>query len=603
MVRFFASAAGLLTLTSAAFAQITFNVVGYPSATGGSFGVSIGGTITKLVASETTFPVWTGLVPTATSSDSYQYVELNAAGAAVKTEAFTRTLHNVTATHSYNEFFERPTTRWTLPPVPYTYLATWPSYTKVFDESEIATIHVTADTTQMMALNANPEQETDIRVTFRWIDHDTIHTQNNISFKTSGKSSKMFVKQAYKFEFDTNYNQTFFSRPNIKLRSEAMDPTMLREKTYIDLLNSAGIPTQQGQFVRLFVNNQPYGLYLMVDDIKKSFIKQTIHGGDPTVVPGSMIQMNAPVTTQQADLIYKGPTNVSYDASVYSNVNLGNNPITDPLTQLITFMKDLQDFDPVATADPVGYWNNTRLDLDGFLRNMALEYLTGAYDNYWMSGSNYFMYFNPKLGASGKWQWVPTDFDGVLGNGYPTSTQSSYQTWVNLATNDHPLVSKLILKNTAINALFEQTLKELISTAYKPEVMFPRIMAYNQMLSLDYQWDVSIKRTGPGVNNAYTVQDFNDNLVNTTKDMSYAIKPWIEDIGKLVATQLKFEIPAGVANRVEPPPKPTKKKAGKGDKGDNDDGNAADNGGVSSRSGGLLAVVVVGVASLASLML
>ncbi|KAF9155178.1 hypothetical protein BG015_010759 [Linnemannia schmuckeri] len=599
MVRVFASMAGLLTLTSVALAQITFNVVGYPSATSGSFGVSINGQITKLTATEDTFPVFSGIVPSATSSVEYKYVELDATGAAIKTEAFVRKLHDVTATHSYNEFFERPTTKWTLPPIPFTYLATWPSFTKVFDEDEIATIHVTADAAQIAALNANPLSDagTDIRVTFRWIDHNDIYTQHNISFKNSGKSSKEFQKQAYKFEFDTDYNQTFFSRPNIKLRSGVTDPTMLREKTYIDLLNSAGIPTQQAQYVRLFVNNQPFGLYMMVDDIKKSFIKQTIHGGNPKIIPGSMVQMNAPIVTEQADLIYKGPTNASYDKSVYQSVVLGNNPITDPLQQLIAFMKDLSDYNPATTPDPIAYWNNTRLDLDGFLRNMALEYLTGAYDNYWMSGSNYFMYFNPTLGASGKWQWVPTDFDGTFGNGYPTSTQSSYQTWVDLKTYDHPLISKLILNTPAINALFETTLKELVQTVYKPEALFPRIMAYNQMLLVDYTWDVSINRTGPGKVKGFTVADFNDNLVNLTKSMSYSVKGWIADMSNSVATTLKFTIPPGVANRVEPPPKPTKNN-GK-NKGDNVQ---SESGAAAMSSTGLMAVLV-GVASSVSLLL
>ncbi|KAG0377472.1 hypothetical protein BGX24_006042 [Mortierella sp. AD032] len=594
MVRVFATVAGLLTLTAAALAQITFNVVGYPTTPQGSFGVSINGAITKLTTTEDTSPVYSGVVAGATSSVQYQYVELNQAGTLVKTESFTRTLHNTSSTHSYNEFFERPTTKYTLPPVPYTYLATWPSYTKIFDDDEIATIHVTADAAQLAALTANPLLETDLRVKFRWIDHNDIYTQNNISFKTSGKSSKEFQKQSYKFSFDTDFNQTFYSRPNIKLRSEVTDPTMLREKIYIDMLNSAGIPTQQGQYVRLFVNNQPYGLYLMVDDIKKSFIKQTIHGGDPAVVPGSLIQMNAPVVTQQADLIYKGPTNASYDVAVYADANLGNNPITDPLQQLIAFMKDLQDYNPATTPDPVAYWT-ARLDLDGFLRNMALEYLTGAYDNYWMSGSNYFMYFNPTMG-SGKWQWIPTDFDGVLGNGYPTATQATYQTWVDLKTYDHPLISKLILNTPAINALFETTLKELVSTVYKPEAIFPRIMAYNQMLSIDYQWDVSINRTGPGKANGYTFADYNNNLDNMTKDMSYSVKGWITDMSNSVSTILKFTIPAGVANRVDPPPKPTK-KPGKG-------GNASNGENSASRSiqSGLVAFIVV-VASLVSLLL
>ncbi|GJJ77717.1 spore coat protein H [Entomortierella parvispora] len=557
MVRIVAGLAGLATLASVSMAQIAFNVVGYPSATTNSFGVSINGQITKLVANETTFPVWTGVVPGTTSAVQYQYVEIDATGAAVKTENFTRTLPKANSTHTYNEFFQRQVTKWELPHIPYTYLATWPSYTKVFNDDEIATIHVTADPSQIAALNANPNLATDIKVDFRWIDHHMIYDQKNITFKTSGKSSKDYQKQAYKFSFDTDYNQTFFSRPNLKLRSEATDPTVMREKIYIDMLNAVGVPTQQGAYVRLFVNNNPFGLYLMVDDIKKSFIKQTVYGGNPNAAIGSLVQMNAPSLTDQADLVYKGATNTSYNPDTYTDVVLGNNTAAAPLTQLIQFMLDLQNFDPVNTTDPIGYWNNTRLDLDGFLRNMACEYLMGSFDAYWMSASNYFLYFNPSLGTSGKWQWLPTDFDGTFGNGFPVSTLSSYETLYNFQP-DHPLVSKLIIKNTAINGLFQQILTEIVGTSFKPAGLFPRIATYNQMLSADYLWDTQINRTGPGLVTGYTWADFNNNLDNITKDMQYSVRGWIHDMSQLVATQLNFTINNSTTDRVPPPPKPTK---------------------------------------------
>ncbi|KAG0035739.1 hypothetical protein BGZ81_000032 [Podila clonocystis] len=552
MIRLLTGLAGLATLVSVVFADIQFNVVGYPTSPTNSFGVNIGGAITKLTTTETTFPLWSGPVPGSTSSTKYSYVELSATGAVVQTEAFTRSL-NSTDTKTDNEFFQRATTRWVLPHIPYTYLFTWPSESKAFKDDEIATIHVTADAAQIANLEANPLQIIDIRCTFRFINHNTVYTQTNISFSNSGKSSREFQKQAYKFSFDTNYNQSFYSRPNIKLRSEVMDPTMMREKLYIDMLNSVGVPTQQGAWVRLFVNNQPYGLYLMVDDIKKSFVKQTIYGGDANEVIGSLVQMNAPTIDNVASLIYN-PTGI-FDPNVYTDVNLGNNPVTAPLTQLNQFMLDLANFDPVTTPDPVGYWTS-RLDLDGFLRNMAMEYLGGCWDNYWVAGSNYFMYFNPKLGTSGKWQWIPTDFDGTFGDGFPVPFLYSYQNLNNFTTTDRPLVSKLIIKNTAIRALFEQTLKDIVGWAYKPEALVPRIELYNKMLAEDVKWDTGIKRTGPGKVNNYTFADFNDNLYNMTRDMSYSLVGWVTDMNKLVVTQLDVTVQPGLADRVAPPPKP-----------------------------------------------
>ncbi|KAF9996312.1 hypothetical protein BGZ79_009941 [Entomortierella chlamydospora] len=559
MVRFLA---GLVTLASFAFADITFNCVGYPSTTGGSFGVSIAGAITKLTTSDSTFPVWSGSVPGTTSSVQYSYVELNSAGSTVKAEAFTRQLTQTTDTRTYNEFFERPTTIFNITRLPYTYLATYPSKTKAFNEDQIATLHITGTTDAISAMNSNPDHSGKIKVDFRFISADIIYSQTNITFETAGKSSKDYAKQSFKLKFDTDYNQTFFSRPNIKLRAEATEPTLLREKLYIDMLNSVGVPTQQGCYVRLYINNEGYGLYLMVDDIKKSFIKQTIYGGNPNIIPGTLIQSNAPKTNDQADLVYRGPNTTDYDKSVYKSQNLGNNPPTDRLSQLITFMKDLQDFDPITTPNPVDYWTS-RLDLDGFLRNMALEYLMGGFDQYWWSGSNYFIYFNPALSATGKWQWVPTDFDGTFGNGPLDKPNVTYKNYYNFQP-DHPLVSKLIINNTAINAQFEQILTEIVCTAFKPEAMNAHMDSLHSMISLDVQWDYTLTPHSLGKNHGYTFEDFNNNMVASAGDMGVGLKPWVEGRANTVAADLGFTIPPGTADRVPPPPRNGTKGKGKG---------------------------------------
>ncbi|KAK3842484.1 MAG: coth protein-domain-containing protein [Linnemannia gamsii] len=574
---------GLAALASVVAADIKFNVIGYRTAGTNTFGVSINGVITPLTALESTAPVWTGVVPGTTGNVQYSYVELNAAGTPVRTEPFVRKLINETHTSTQNEFFERQTTTWELPKLPYTYLATYPSKTQAFKQKQIATIHVTGPATEIAEMNTAPKADKDYRVTFRFINDETIYTQLNVSLQTAGKSSKEHSKQSFKFKFDTDFNQTFFSRPNIKLRSMVQDPAMIREKLYIDVLNSVGIPTQQGAWVRLFVNNVPYGLYLMVDDIKKSFLKQTVHAGNPEVATGNLVQMNAPSATESADLVYKGPTTANYCVYCYTVQNEGMSPITDPLKELITFMKDLQDFDPAATADPIAYWNDSRLDLDGFLRAMALEYLMGAFDMYWYSGSNYFMYRNPTMGragAGGKWQWLPTDMDGTFGSGFPTSTIPSYKTYADFTVRGaHPLVQKLIIQNPQIQAKFEEILKEIVSTVFKPEAMNPRAEAYHRMLSADAQWDLSLKRPSTGINNNFTFADFNNNLIQITKNMQSGVLPWIKNMSTLVATELKFDIPAGVADRVIPPPK-------KGDQGNPEDEENDTPGGADGGSGG-----------------
>ncbi|KAF9902917.1 hypothetical protein BX616_001772 [Lobosporangium transversale] len=266
----------------------------------------------------------------------------------------------------------------------------------------------------------------------------------------------------------------------------------------------------------------------MVDDIKKSFAKQTIHGGDPNVRRGDMVQMNAWIN--KADLVYKGPNSADYDPDAYKSRNLGTSPEANPLQDLIAFMKDLEGFDPNTNPDPVGFWNNTRLDLDNVLRTLAAN--------------------------GGKWQIIPTDMDNTFGSGYPYSTVPAYQTYVDFTKNGpRPLVQKLILGSKPINALFEQTLKEIVSTAFKPEAIKLRAEAYHKMLQLDAQWDLSLVRKSPGLDRNLTIEDFNTNLYTKTKNMQAGVLGWVESVSNLVAAQLNFAIPPGLVDRVPPPPK------------------------------------------------
>ncbi|KAF9125658.1 hypothetical protein BGX30_000373 [Mortierella sp. GBA39] len=539
---------GLTYLATCALAD------GYPDTETGSFGVQLltspTGPITKLTTSTTTFPLWSAIVPGATATTPYKYVKLDPAGNPILFEDFTRTLQDPTAIQTVYEVFEREVTDTKVPLVPLVYEPWEMSKTKVFDDGVVATIHLTGDADLWEGMLMAPLEAKPMQADFRYINDKLVHSVRNITVGVSGKSSMEFNKQAIKLEFDTKapQNQTFFSRPSVKLRSESSDPTMIREKLYIDVLNAVGVPTQQGSWVRVYMNSKAVGLYLMVDDVGSSFLKQTVHHGEENVVKGSLWQMNAPLVETQGDLKYFGPTEESYPADCYKMKTLGSNPVTAPMTQLIQLMKDLEDFDPL-TMDGGQYWES-RLDVDGFLRNMAMEYLAGSWDAYWWSGSNYFIYFNPTLG---KWQWISTDFDGTFGDGDPTEILTTYQTYADFSTHDRPMISKLILRSPDLNKRFEQTLRDIVSYAFKPEALFPRIEAYEKMLARDVAWDDAIDRSRfPGKTNSWTVEDFHLSLaMGGVKDMNLGVRFWIEERAKGLEAQLGFKVVPGTPDKVK----------------------------------------------------
>lgn len=123
----------------------------------------------------------------------------------------------------------------------------------------------------------------------------------------------------------------------------------------------------------------------------------------------------------EGNLQWLGPTSTSYVIGViYKNVIPGENPKDDPLHDLIKFMADLKNYDPKEVKDPIAYWEE-RLDLKVFLKCMAMEYLTGSWDSYWTSGSNYQFYNDP---VTGKWTWFPMDFDDAFGTSFDGNIES-----------------------------------------------------------------------------------------------------------------------------------------------------------------------------------
>lgn len=58
-----------------------------------------------------------------------------------------------------------------------------------------------------------------------------------------------------------------------KLRACATDPTFMREKLYYDVLAAAGLPASGASYIRLFINQEPIGLYMLVDNYKNPFLR------------------------------------------------------------------------------------------------------------------------------------------------------------------------------------------------------------------------------------------------------------------------------------------------------------------------------------------
>ncbi|KAG0308999.1 hypothetical protein BGZ99_001013 [Dissophora globulifera] len=515
--------------------DVTYNVVGFPDTDGGSFGVLIDGKITKLSTSPDTFPLWSGTAPGASVASNYQYVKLSKQGTLLTQEPFLRSLQNGSAKSTVNEFFLRQVTQTALPELPQVFDDVRPKPSKAFDHSQIATIHLTPDPNKFADMVADPVKNKDsIMAGFRFISANNTYSVNRVKLKISGRDTRPFKKLSLRIKFDNG--ETFFNRPIIKMRSGVFDPTMIREKLYIDILNAVGVRTTQGAWVRVYVNGNPYGFYLMVEDIEPPFLRETMHHGNIQPMKlGSLYKCcdTRPIPPEdEATLQFAGSKTTDYNENVYENQNFGASPTNDPMAQLILFLQDLHNYDPTLPGGEA-FWNS-RLDLDGFLRCMAMEYLGGNLDAYWYSGNNYFMYFNP---TEARWQFIPTDFDSIFSDDNHSDVLTTFMKFAESRLTrpgkDHPLVTKLIFRDKDINARFKQILLGIVNGVFNPEVLEPRISAYEKMITDEVKWDYLLERSNnPGKTFDFTIEDFHNGITGSVKrgdfESKQGIKPWIQ---------------------------------------------------------------------------
>jgi spore coat protein CotH len=381
-----------------------------------------------------------------------------------------------------------------------------------------------------MVANPLDTERKAIKASFRFINAATVYSAAEVKVKVSGHGSRKYKKLSLRVKFDEDKGETFFDRPIIKLRASAAEPTFIREKLYIDNLNALGVKTTQAAWVRVYVNNKPFGFHLLVEDIETPFIRNLFHDGAPLKDKelGSLYQMGSHVIGEEGTMLFNGSLTANYNPEIYSNKNLGANTKEEPMAQLIAFMKDLMEYDPTL-ANGLKFWN-TRLDVTQFLKSMVLEYLTGAWDGSWWKGNNFFMYFHP---TEARWQFIPTDFDSTFSDGSLADVAVPYKQFaasrLRRKNKDHPLITKLIFKNKEINKEFEKILLNTVTKVFNNGVLEPRINAYEKFIEAEAAWDFSLNRSkNPGKDPKFTIDTFHNSLTGPVTGITYGVKPWIK---------------------------------------------------------------------------
>jgi len=130
----------------------------------------VNGKLTKLITNKKNYPLWSAKVAGVDAPLEYTFVQINTAGKVEKKEKEARKLPEG-AIHTPNDFFERPHTLHTIPPLPQVYENKLQQNSPFFREGYIGNIFLEGDPAKFAYLNkgGGDYYPSDVKVNFHYI--------------------------------------------------------------------------------------------------------------------------------------------------------------------------------------------------------------------------------------------------------------------------------------------------------------------------------------------------------------------------------------------------------------------------------------------------
>jgi PKD repeat protein len=281
-------------------------------------------------------------------------------------------------------------------------------YWTVFDDSQVRRIDIQITQANWDLMWEDPPAKVEVRA-------DAVifgEPLDDIGFSMRGQFSLNVSRDKKPWEIDTNQfieGQEFHNLRRLLFINNIGDPTLLGEKLSYEMMHFAGVPASHTCFVEMWIDivddGQPntfWGVYTMVERVDRKFLanrfgRDSDHGN---LYKASHAQRGP------MDLIYYGPSIEDYPTQggsyAYGKAtNEEENDYSD-IVQLCYVIDGVEYETPEEFASSV----EQVLNVDGYLRYLAVVMTLSNWDIYPYTGNNYYLYNNP---STGRFEWIPWD--------------------------------------------------------------------------------------------------------------------------------------------------------------------------------------------------
>ena len=371
------------------------------------------------------------------------------------------------------------------------------TYAKLFNKETIQDVKISIDENNWNYLLHNAIDKPTVLASSVSIGDDTvkyvgIKTKGNLTLKEVWNSSSDRFSFTINFGKYINTNNGYIDKQNLYgLRKVALnniygDATLMKEYLSYELMTKMGIPTPEYSLINLYINDEFYGVYMMVESIDSSLTQRTLgEKSDYLVKPessgGDLIYDNSLDEYINDDgefdfssIIYDNSENIIYpnDKSnpLYKYNGLWKNDedtfedIVDMLPTIFKWMKTLNELNNTNNPNTDDYKLALEeiIDVDSLIRYFAVNTYLVNLDSYQSEKmQNYALYIN----ETGRATIIPWDYNysfGVYGLGSASDVINFdiYNPVINTTLKDRPLLN-VILQNDEYKTLYEKYLNDI----------------------------------------------------------------------------------------------------------------------------------------------
>ncbi len=331
------------------------------------------------------------------------------------------------------------------------------------------------------------------------------------NLRTSGNKTNGTPKSSYKVSLEDKTDKLFGMKA-LNLKSMWNDVSQMREALAWRLFAEGGVVAPKHTYAKLCVdgrkNGQPFtkymGLYSLIEQVDKAMLKDAFgkdnaegnlykaYWPDHDLGPATLAYRNE--GGDDSGKQYK--RNPDIEQRTYQ-LKTNDGPNDDRARQtyddLATFIRVINGattpgdgatkFKSAAYASAVEEVFNAKQ----FLRWAALNSLLGAWDNYWATPANYYLYNSGRTGAGAEFMskpyfsWVPWDYDNSFGSDFHNafwadSDIADFSTYDGRSSNMESLpLLRHLFKNDAFFGYYLDAIEHINDSLFSPEKIVAKV--------------------------------------------------------------------------------------------------------------------------------